>query len=80
MKVATKKLMAKVEANHDFGGEYLWSNGGTTLSCIDKCRCCRMTRKHFSDTQNGNDGEYTFHNVNGHELSLAQAVGCEATK
>ena len=80
MKVATKKLMASVDASHDFGSERTWSNGGTTLTITDTCRCCGLTRRYFSDTQNGNNGEYEFTHLCGEELSLAQAVGCEATK
>jgi hypothetical protein len=77
MKDRTRKLLDTIENAHDWEEGQVYSGGGTQLSSTDTCRICGMTRRYFSDHQNGVYGRYTFATHDGRELTLKEAAELE---
>ena len=78
MKQTTKALLAEVEEAHDWSEGQVYGGGGTRYSSLDTCQACGMTRRWFTDSQNGVGATYTFATARGEDLSLraAVALGC----
>ena len=77
MKDTTKKLLDRVDANHDWDQGQPWSTGGTTLSLIDTCRVCGLHRNWFSDRQHEISDRYTFSTSDGVAVTLRSAAEIE---
>ncbi len=70
MKKRTEELLKKVDEAHDWDHDQTYGGSGTRLSQTATCRVCGLIREWSSDTQNGNDGRYTFTSASGISLSL----------
>jgi len=70
MKETTRKLLERVDEEHDWrkGGTY--SNGGTELHQTDVCRVCGLQRQWETDPQHNIEDEYTFIDADGNETPL----------
>jgi hypothetical protein len=73
MKRLTETLLTKVDQSHDWTDEQIRGGSGTQLTTSDSCRVCGLTRRCFSDSQNGISKRYTFGDRTG-ELTLAEAA------
>jgi hypothetical protein len=78
MKDSTKKLLEEVQEAHDWSDGQVYGGGGTRYSTLDTCQACGMTRRWFTDSQNGVGDTYTFTLQSGESISLraAVAIGC----
>ena len=74
----TEKLLEKVDRVHDMVEGQVYGGGGTQLSRVDTCSICGITRKWYTDPQNGVEDRYTFATLTGSPISLRDAVdaGC----
>ena len=79
MKDSTKKLLEEVQEAHDWSNGQVYGGGGTRYSSTDTCQACGMTRRWFTDSQNGVSDTYTFALQSGESISLRSAadLGCE---
>jgi len=74
MKETTRKLLERVDEEHDWREGKTYSGGGTKLYRTDVCRVCGLQREYVDDRQNGVHGEYTFIDADNHEVPLREVV------
>jgi len=74
MKETTRKLLERVDEEHDWREGKTYSGGGTELYRTDVCRVCGLQRRWEDDSQNGVHDEYTFVDVYGNDIPLRGVV------